>query len=304
MDKTQTLGVSRQLPQKRNREIGRRGRGKEGTRERETGERKRVGERRKEEREGRGSPLHRDKERGDGIIFHRHYFSLLHVEERHEKGGAGEGKERREGGFSSRLSSRQNFHRERESEGKREEKRKRGRLFLPPLLATEFPSRKRERGRRDRKEGLRIPPRNENFHCEREKNGEREVEAFPPASPRDGISVVRERARGREGEIKGESEGGEISPSSCYARARAGEQGGESAEGRKIEGKRGGISSSLERRRKKNGGEERKKERKKGRARERETKRERQRERETERDGEREREREEEEEKEKREREE
>ena len=45
------------------------------------------------EREGRGSPLHREKERGNVIIFRRHYFSLSRAEERCEKGRAGEGKE-------------------------------------------------------------------------------------------------------------------------------------------------------------------------------------------------------------------
>ena len=37
----------------------------------------------------------------------------------------------------------------------------------------------------------------------RDKERERMEEAFPPASPRDGISVARERARGREGESEG-----------------------------------------------------------------------------------------------------
>ena len=73
----------------------------------------------------------------------------------------------------------------------RERKRKRGRLFLPPLLATGFPSPERERG--------------------------------------------EERETGEKKEEKRNLEGGEISPSSCYARARAGEQGGENAEGRKRE---------------------------------------------------------------------
>ena len=37
-------------------------------------ERKRAGE--EESRRGRGYPPRREKERGDGIIFRRHYFSL------------------------------------------------------------------------------------------------------------------------------------------------------------------------------------------------------------------------------------
>ena len=39
----------------------------------------------KNKREGRDSPLHCEKERSDGLIFHRHYFSLLRAEERREK---------------------------------------------------------------------------------------------------------------------------------------------------------------------------------------------------------------------------
>ena len=70
---------------------GRNERGRD--RGREEIKRERVGERRKEERKGRGSPLCREKERGDGIIFRRHYFSLSRADERREKGGAGEGKE-------------------------------------------------------------------------------------------------------------------------------------------------------------------------------------------------------------------
>ena len=74
----------------------------------------------------------------------------------------------REGGFSSHLSSRRNFRHERERERGKEgeikrekagragnsaeererererEGEKKGRLFLPPLLVTKFPSRERE----------------------------------------------------------------------------------------------------------------------------------------------------------------
>ena len=76
--------------------------------------------------------------------------------------------------------------RKRERERERE-RREIVRLFLPPLLATEFLSLDREK---------EISPCEGNFHRERERNHQRE--AFPHASPRDGISIVRERARGEE----------------------------------------------------------------------------------------------------------
>ena len=61
--------------------------------ERDENEKEIAGVRRKEEREGIGSPLRREKERGNGIIFRCHYFSLSRADERCKKGSAGEGKE-------------------------------------------------------------------------------------------------------------------------------------------------------------------------------------------------------------------
>ena len=43
------------------------------------------GREKKRRKRGRGSPLYREKERGDGIIFNRHYFSLSRAEEGCEK---------------------------------------------------------------------------------------------------------------------------------------------------------------------------------------------------------------------------
>ena len=103
-----------------------------------------------------------------------------------------EGRERgREGNFRGDGSFRKERRIAREREREREIY-----LFIyffifSPLLATEFPSRERERGEEMKRKGE-----------ERKKRGE----AFPPASPRDGISVARERARGRERNGKGEKE--------------------------------------------------------------------------------------------------
>ena len=46
---------------------------------------KEKGREKKEEREGRGFPLRREKEESDGISFHHHYFSISQGEERHKK---------------------------------------------------------------------------------------------------------------------------------------------------------------------------------------------------------------------------
>ena len=46
--------------------------------------------------------------------------------------------------------------------------------------------------------GGEISPCDGNFRREREREKNRQREAFPPASHRDGISIARERARGRE----------------------------------------------------------------------------------------------------------
>ena len=57
---------------------------------------------------------------------------------------------------------------------------------------------RKERLRREREK--EISPHDGNFRRERERERERERnrKTFPPASPRDGISDVRERMRGRE----------------------------------------------------------------------------------------------------------
>ena len=65
-----------------------RGRSKERRRERTWRGRDEERESRREKKRrkrGRGSPLRREKERGDGIIFRRHYFSLSRAEEGREK---------------------------------------------------------------------------------------------------------------------------------------------------------------------------------------------------------------------------
>ena len=86
-----------------------RGRDKEGESRREKKRRKR----------GRGFPLRCEKERGDTIILCRHYLSLSRMEERLEKGGAGEGKE------LSLMHARM-------GEGEKESRREGGRKFSPP----------------------------------------------------------------------------------------------------------------------------------------------------------------------------
>ena len=68
--------------------------------------------------------------------------------------------------------------------------------------------------------------------CTREEEKERDYERERRKKGRE-ESGRRRLGRRRRGERKGE--GGEISPYSCYARAGAGEQGGENAEGRKRE---------------------------------------------------------------------
>ena len=182
---------------------------REGRNEREIGEaeikREGLGERRKEEREGRGSPLRREKERGDRIIFHRHYFSLARAEERDVKGGAGEGKE---------LSLTRARMRGGEKESGRE-----GEKIFPPLARMHARARRREllttkkfpscEGRRERKDEEREILATEKISIVRVGGRERK-------EARDGIPIAREnvgerseeksRMRGRRKEWEREEE--------------------------------------------------------------------------------------------------
>ena len=92
---------------------------------------------------------------------------------------------RREGGFSSRLSLRWKFCREIGSKGER------GRLFLPPLLAREFVSRERRKGRE----------RNREKERDRRREGDIETKKMHER--------VRDFERERQREIAGEEKNGE-----------------------------------------------------------------------------------------------
>ena len=112
-----------------------------GKRRREAEEKKEnVGERERKPKKGRReTPLAREK-------FSLRERGALETEEREgkERGIISE-KERKRGRlFLPPLLATEFLPRERESEGKREKQR--GRLFLPPLLAMEFLSQGRERG--------------------------------------------------------------------------------------------------------------------------------------------------------------
>ena len=71
------ISVAREIGRSKERRRERMGRGRD-----EEGE---SGREKKRRKRGRGSPLYREKERSDGIIFCRHYFSLLRAEEGCEK---------------------------------------------------------------------------------------------------------------------------------------------------------------------------------------------------------------------------
>ena len=176
---------------KGNREIARRGRGKERSRRGRERERKRAGE--EESRRGRGYHPRHEKERGDGIIFRRHYFSLSR--------GRGAREERTPLARQNLFPSREREKREKRSweRGRRGEREK-------DLLATE-----------------NFPSREWNLARARERERERERERFWKEGER---RRKREERAGREKEEKEENEGKEkekkefSSRRKCFRRER------------------------------------------------------------------------------------
>ena len=105
-------------------------------------------------------------------------------------------------------------------------------------MREEKTARESEEGEKEREEEFVRSSHDEKFFVVRKESRTREEEKerdYERERRKKGREESGRRRLGRRriGERKGE--GGEISPSSCYARALAGEQGGENAEGRKRE---------------------------------------------------------------------
>ena len=117
------------------------------------------------EREGERRP--RERERGE-----RGRLSSSRVREERRRGRV---LERGRKGEGEEISPSSCYARTRPGEQRGEEEKKRGRLFLLPLLATEFPSRERERGEeRDGREKKSSSRDGNNFRREKEEKEENE----------------------------------------------------------------------------------------------------------------------------------